>query len=100
MRETFRTAYRGSRRSAGDRARLHRAADINARRIDLSMTGAMIRLTGTVGSWHERDAAERAASHAIGAVVIDSRIDVSPDDPFVDDMYEIPRRASSATGVG
>lgn len=55
---------------------LHRDADVNARSIEVTVTGNKVRLSGTVGSWHEREAAERAASHATGITIVDNQIGV------------------------
>ena len=55
---------------------LHRDADVYARGIQVSVTGNKVRLTGTVGSWREREAAERAAAHATG-VTVDNRLSVA-----------------------
>jgi osmotically-inducible protein OsmY len=46
------------------------------------VTGDSVRLTGTVASWHEREAAERAASHATGAAIIENRIAPQPDESY------------------
>ena len=67
---------------------LHRDADINARGIDVTVTGNRVRLTGTVGSWHEREAAEQAASHATGIAVVDNQIGVRLDEGPSADSYE------------
>jgi osmotically-inducible protein OsmY len=64
---------------------LHRAADLHAHAIDVEVTGETIRLTGTVESWREREAAERAASHAAGVTVVDNRITVRPSDSYLSD---------------
>jgi osmotically-inducible protein OsmY len=55
---------------------LHRDADVYARGIEVGVTGNKVRLTGTVGSWREREAAERAAAHATG-VTVDNRLSVA-----------------------
>jgi osmotically-inducible protein OsmY len=68
---------------------LHRDADINARSIDVTVTGNKVRLTGTVGSWHEREAAEQAASHATGIAVVDNQIGVRLDEGPSADSYEL-----------
>jgi osmotically-inducible protein OsmY len=68
---------------------LHRDADINARHIDVTVTGSKVRLTGTVGSWHEREAAEQAALHATGIDVVDNQIGVRLDEGPSADSYEL-----------
>ena len=64
---------------------LHRAADLQARQIEVTVTGDSVRLAGTVASWHEREAAEQAASHATGVAIIENRIVVRPDEVFAGD---------------
>lgn len=58
---------------------LHRDAALDARGIDVGVTGNRVRLSGTVHSWRERDAIERAASHASGVTAVDNRIRVRVD---------------------
>jgi len=67
---------------------LHRDADVNARSIEVSVTGDKVRLTGTVESWREREAVERAASHATGIAVVDNQIGVRLDEESTDDAEE------------
>jgi len=55
---------------------LHRDADINARNIEVTVTGNKVRLTGTVESWREREAVEHAAAHATGIAVVDNQVGV------------------------
>lgn len=57
---------------------LHRQADVNARHITVGVAGDVVVLTGTVDSWTERDAAERAAADAPGIRWVDNRIVVEP----------------------
>ncbi len=64
---------------------LHRDADVNARGIEVDVTGDQVHLTGTVNSWREREAVERAASHATGITVVDNRIGVRAEEPFPKD---------------
>jgi osmotically-inducible protein OsmY len=61
---------------------LHRNADLDARHIDVAIgdDDAVI-LTGTVRSWSERDAAERATGSAPGIRRVDNRIIVEPAEP-------------------
>jgi osmotically-inducible protein OsmY len=64
---------------------LHRSADINARQIEVKVDGDVAILTGTVGSWLQREAAERAAGSAPGITRVDNRVTIAP--TFVlDDM--------------
>lgn len=56
---------------------LHRDADLDARRITVTVAGHTVTLTGTVGSWHERTCAERAAMHAPGITEVDNRLSVA-----------------------
>jgi osmotically-inducible protein OsmY len=62
---------------------LHRNADVDARHIDVAIgdDDAVI-LTGTVGSWAQRDAAERATGSAPGIRRVDNRIIVTPSEPY------------------
>lgn len=57
---------------------LHRSADINAKQIDVKVDGDIVRLTGTVGSWLQREAAESAAGSAPGISHVDNRITIVP----------------------
>lgn len=57
---------------------LRRAADLNASRITASVDGTTCTLTGTVTSWSQRRAAERAAEQAPGITEVDNRIEVEP----------------------
>lgn len=57
---------------------LRRHADIDARRIHVTVEGARVLLNGFVRSWNERDEAERAAWTAPGVSTVDNRIAVMP----------------------
>ncbi len=57
---------------------LHREADLNARGIDATVNGSVVELRGTVGSWHEREAAERAAMHGPGIAYVENLLVVVP----------------------
>lgn len=59
---------------------LHRNADVHARHISVGIGGDIAVLTGTVASWREREAAERAAGDAPGIRWVDNRIVVESDD--------------------
>lgn len=60
---------------------LHRNADVDARHIDVSVSDDVVTLTGSVGSWSQRDAAERGAGSAPGIRHVDNRIVVVPSEP-------------------
>lgn len=60
---------------------LHRNADIDARQISVVVDDDTVTLQGTVGSWMQRDAAERAAGSAPGIRRVDNEILVEPRDP-------------------
>jgi osmotically-inducible protein OsmY len=57
---------------------LHRNADLDARHLDVSVSGSVVRLTGEVTSWAQREAAERAASLAPGVSRVETHIAVKP----------------------
>ena len=57
---------------------LHRSADVNARQIEVNVDGDVAILTGTVGSWLQRESAERAAGSAPGIRRVDNRITIVP----------------------
>ncbi len=65
---------------------LHQNADLDARRLTVTVSGGTATLTGTVGTWLQRDAAERATAGAPGIAHVDNRIvvlsfhDWKPDD--------------------
>ena len=62
---------------------LHRNADVNAQHIYVAVgDDNVVILTGTVGSWSQRDAAERAAGSAPGIWNVDNRIIVEPSEPY------------------
>jgi osmotically-inducible protein OsmY len=65
---------------------LHRSADVNAKQIEVEVDGDVATLTGTVGSWLQREAAERAAGGAPGITRVDNRITIVP--TFV--LEEVP----------
>jgi osmotically-inducible protein OsmY len=57
---------------------LHRNADLDARHVRVTVVGERATLTGAVGTWLQRDTAERAAADAPGIRVVDNRIVVEP----------------------
>ena len=59
-------------------AALHRMADVTLRNVEVSVAGSVATLTGTVASWAQRDAAERAVASAPGITQVDNRVDVMP----------------------
>lgn len=66
---------------------LHRNANLDARHITVAVTGDKATLTGTVGSWLQRESAERAAADAPGItrvvndIVVESpALEAVPDD--------------------
>jgi len=69
---------------------LHQDADVDARHITVTVSGNTATLTGTVGTWLERDSAERAAANAPGIAHVANRIVVqSFDDSKMDDWDDI-----------
>ena len=66
---------------------LHQNADIDARHITVTVSDHTATLTGTVGTWLQRESAERAAANAPGIAQVDNRIivqsfhDSKMDDP-------------------
>lgn len=59
-------------------AALHRNANIDARQITVAMDGDRAILTGSVGTWLQRESAERAAADAPGVACVENRILVEP----------------------
>jgi osmotically-inducible protein OsmY len=57
---------------------LVRTAETDAERIDVRVDGHQVVLTGTVRSWAERRAAERAAWSAPGVTEVDNQIEIRP----------------------
>jgi len=55
---------------------LHRMADIDAKHVDVSISGSVVTLNGEVSSWAERDAAGIAAAIAPGVTKVDNRIKI------------------------
>jgi osmotically-inducible protein OsmY len=59
---------------------LHRNADLNARHVDVTVSGSVATLTGRVSSWTQRHAAARAAADAPGISRVDDQLEVSGTD--------------------
>lgn len=53
---------------------LHQNADVDARHVTVTVSGDTATLTGTVGTWLQRDSAEHAAANAPGIAHVDNRI--------------------------
>jgi osmotically-inducible protein OsmY len=69
---------------------LHRDADVDARHITVTVTGDTATLAGSVGTWLQRESAERAAANAPGIARVDNRIAVqSFHDAKTDDEDEM-----------
>jgi osmotically-inducible protein OsmY len=59
---------------------LYRNANLDASRIDVTVSDSIARLTGTATSWQQRQAAEHAAYDAPGITMVDNQIVVEPPD--------------------
>jgi osmotically-inducible protein OsmY len=57
---------------------LHRNANIDAHHIVVTISGGKAILTGSVGTWLQRESAERAAADAPGIAQVENRIVVEP----------------------
>lgn len=57
---------------------LHQNADVDAHHVKVEVSGDTALLTGTVGTWLQRESAERAAANAPGIARVDNRILVEP----------------------
>lgn len=55
---------------------LHQDADVEARGLNVTVSGNVVTLTGIVRSWHDRESAERAAMHAPGITHVENLISV------------------------
>jgi osmotically-inducible protein OsmY len=62
---------------AGIEAALKRSAEVEARRIAVHLHGSTVVLTGTVASWQERHAAERAAWAGPGVTRVENDIRIN-----------------------
>jgi osmotically-inducible protein OsmY len=60
---------------------MHHHADLDARLITVTVRDNVVTLTGTVSTWLQRDAAERAAGSAPGIARVDNHIVVEPAEP-------------------
>ena len=65
---------------------LYRNASLDAKHIEVTVSGSVVHLRGTATSWLQREAAERAAYDAPGITLVDNQIIV---DPPNEDVCEI-----------
>ena len=59
---------------------LYRNASLDAKHVEVTVTGSVVHLRGTATSWLQRQAAERAAYDAPGITLVDNQIIVEPPD--------------------
>jgi VCBS repeat-containing protein len=57
---------------------LHQNADVDARHVTVTVSGDTATLSGTVGTWLQRESAGRAAASAPGIARVDNQISVQP----------------------
>ena len=67
-------------------AALHRDADVDASNIFVGIDETTVQLRGTVPTWAQREAAERAAASAPGITWVDNRIVVEPAVETIDEL--------------
>jgi osmotically-inducible protein OsmY len=60
---------------------LHHHADLDARHISVAVHDHAVTLAGTVGTWTQRELAERAAGSAPGVVRVDNQLVIEPAEP-------------------
>jgi osmotically-inducible protein OsmY len=65
---------------------LHRNATIDARHVTVTVSGDKAVLTGQVGTWLQRESAERAAADAPGIAHVENRIEIEPTDADPDEI--------------
>lgn len=65
---------------------LHRAADVEAHLIAVHVSDGVARLTGSVHTWAERDAAGSAAAAAPGIIMVDNQLVVEPRPRSLDEV--------------
>lgn len=65
---------------------LHRNADLDARHVQAHAAGDVVTLTGHVGTWLQREIANRAAADAPGIRRVDNQITVDPPDDDEDEI--------------
>lgn len=58
---------------------LHRNASLDVNRITVTVRDHVAHLSGTASTWHQRQAAERAAYDAPGITIVDNQIVVEPE---------------------
>src|SRR5262245_16380275 len=68
---------------------MRRDADLDTSSIIVSVSGRYVTLTGTVPTWRQREAAERAAASAAGIGFVDNRLGVEPVAPFPNAIDEV-----------
>jgi len=57
---------------------LHQQADLDAQKIHVEAVGGLVKLTGTVRTWRERDEVTRSAWGAPGVALVENHIEVVP----------------------
>ena len=68
---------------------LHRVAAVEASRVDVHVKDGVVRLTGSVTTWNERQAAAHAAAAAPGVIMVDNQLVVEPDPRRATDIDEL-----------